>query len=118
MKIRWTKVAQQAALMPAVAVTLTAFVGSVLWTIYVSFTNTKRFPDYSIAGLKQYFRLFNDELWSKSLENMFILGVGSLASVVLGFSLAALIDKDCIRSELPWRRLSFLSSRDGGSACG
>jgi glucose/mannose transport system permease protein len=101
MKIRWSKVAPQAALMPAVAVTLTAFVGSVLWTIYVSFTNTKRFPDYSIAGLKQYFRLFNDELWSKSLENMFILGVGSLASVVLGFILAALIDKDCIRSELP-----------------
>jgi glucose/mannose transport system permease protein len=98
MKIRWSKVAPQAALMPAVAVTLAAFVGSVLWTIYVSFTNTKRFPDYSIAGLKQYFRLFNDELWSKSLENMFILGVGSLASIVLGFILAALIDKE-VRGE-------------------
>jgi glucose/mannose transport system permease protein len=98
MKIRWSKVAPQAALMPAVAVTLTAFVGSVLWTIYVSFTNTKRFPDYSIAGLKQYFRLFNDELWSKSLENMFILGVGSLGSIVLGFILAALIDKE-VRGE-------------------
>lgn len=50
MKIRWSKVAPQVALMPAVAVTLTTFVGAVIWTIYVSFANTKRFPDYSIAG--------------------------------------------------------------------
>jgi glucose/mannose transport system permease protein len=98
MKIRWSKVAPQVALMPAIGVTLTAFVGAVIWTIYVSFTNTKRFPDYSIAGLKQYLRLFSDELWTRSLENMLILGIGSLASIVLGFVLAALIDKE-VRGE-------------------
>ena len=82
------------ALAPAVAVTLTAFTGAVLWTIYISFTNSKRFPDYAMTGMKQYFRLFNDELWIRSLENMLILGVGSLASIVLGFILAALIDRE------------------------
>jgi len=86
------------ALMPAVAVTLTAFAGAVLWTIYISFTNSKRFPDYAMTGMKQYFRLFNDELWIRSLQNMLILGVGSLASIVLGFILAALIDRE-VRGE-------------------
>jgi glucose/mannose transport system permease protein len=94
MKIRWSRVAPQVALAPAVAVTLTAFTGAVLWTIYISFTNSKRFPDYAMTGMKQYFRLFNDELWIRSLENMLILGVGSLASIVLGFILAALIDRE------------------------
>ena len=83
---------------PAVLVTLIAFVGAVGWTIYLSFTTSKRFPDYTLAGLKQYFRLFNDELWTKSLENMLVLGLGSLASIVFGFILAALINKE-IRGE-------------------
>src|SRR5215471_793714 len=98
MKIRWSRVAPQVALMPAVAVTLTAFAGAVLWTIYISFTNSKRFPDYTLTGMKQYFRLFNDELWIRSLQNMLILGVGSLASIVLGFILAALIERE-VRGE-------------------
>ena len=98
MKIRWSRVAPQVALMPAVAVPLTAFEGAVLWTIYLSFTNSKRFPDYAMTGMKQYFRLFNDELWIRSLQNMLILGVGSLASIVLGFILAALIDRE-VRGE-------------------
>jgi glucose/mannose transport system permease protein len=98
MKIRWSRVAPQVALAPAVVVTLTAFAGAVLWTIYISFTNSKRFPDYAMTGMKQYFRLFNDELWIRSLENMLILGVGSLASIVLGFILAALIDRE-VRGE-------------------
>ena len=96
--IRWSKVAPQLALTPAVLVTLVAFVGAVGWTIYLSFTSSKRFPDYTLAGLKQYFRLFSDELWTKSLENMVVLGLGSLASIVLGFILAALINKE-IRGE-------------------
>ena len=78
--------------------TLIAFVGAVGWTIYLSFTTSKRFPDYTLAGLKQYFRLFNDELWTKSLENMLVLGLGSLASIVFGFILAALINKE-VRGE-------------------
>ncbi|MBV8351740.1 MAG: sugar ABC transporter permease [Verrucomicrobia bacterium] len=96
--VRWSKVAPQLALIPAVLVTLTAFAGAVGWTIYLSFTNTKRFPDYALVGWKQYFRLFNDELWIRSIQNMVILGLGSLASIVLGFILAALIDKE-VRGE-------------------
>jgi glucose/mannose transport system permease protein len=80
--------------MPALAVTLTAFVGAIIWSVYLSFTASRRFPDYGLVGLKQYSRLFNDDAWTMSLKNMVILGVGSLLSIVLGFLLAALIDRE------------------------
>ena len=48
MAIRWTRIAPQIALTPALAVTLVAFVGSILWTIYLSFTRSRRVPDYAI----------------------------------------------------------------------
>src|SRR5439155_1710977 len=94
MAVRWSRVAPQAALVPALAVTLTAFVGAIIWSVYLSFTASRRFPDYALAGLKQYDRLFNDDAWTVSLKNTVILGVGSLLSIVLGFLLAALIDKE------------------------
>jgi glucose/mannose transport system permease protein len=87
-------VAPQLALTPATLITLAIFIGGVLWTIDLSFTGSRRFPDYDLIGLKQYRRLFNDDLWNQSLINMVILGVGSLLSIVVGFLLAALIDKE------------------------
>jgi glucose/mannose transport system permease protein len=94
MYLRWSKIAPQLALTPAVVVTAVAFVGAVLWTVYLSFTGSRRFPDYEFIGGRQYLRLFNDDAWKTSLENMVILGVGSLLSIVLGFLLAALIDRE------------------------
>jgi glucose/mannose transport system permease protein len=94
MTIRWSRVAPQVALTPALAVTAVAFIGAILWSIYLSFSASRRFPDYTFAGLKQYERLFNDDAWFISLKNMVILGVGSLLSIVLGFLLAALIDRE------------------------
>src|SRR5260221_8639216 len=94
MALRWSRVAPQIALAPATVVTLTAFIGAILWSVYLSFSASRRFPDYAIVGLKQYQRLFNDDGWTMSLKNMVILGVGSLLSIVLGFLLAALIDRE------------------------
>lgn len=96
--MRWSRVAPRLALAPAGAVTLVAFAGSILWTIYLSFTASRRFPDYEFVGLKQYARLFSDPKWTGALWNMGILGIGSLASIVIGFLLAALIDRE-VRGE-------------------
>ena len=52
MKIRWSRVAPQLALTPAVAVTLIAFFGAILWTVYLSFTASRRFPDYDDRRLQ------------------------------------------------------------------
>lgn len=92
--MRWSRVAPRFALAPAGAVTLVAFVGSILWSIYLSFTASRRFPDYEFVGLKQYARLFSDPKWTGALWNMGILGIGSLASIAIGFVLAALIDRE------------------------
>jgi glucose/mannose transport system permease protein len=94
MAIRWRRIVPQVALVPALMVTLTAFVGAIVWSVYLSFTASRRFPDYNLVGFKQYQRLFNDAGWVVSLENMVILGVGSLLSIVFGFLLAALIDRE------------------------
>ena len=53
MGIRWSRTSPQLALTPALLVTFVCFFGAILWTIYMSFTNSRRFPDYQIdwAGL-------------------------------------------------------------------
>jgi glucose/mannose transport system permease protein len=102
MGVRWSRVAPQLALTPALAVTAVAFIGAICWSLYLSFTVSRRFPDYSFAGLRQYERLFNDPAWVISLKNMVILGIGSLLSIVLGFLLAALIDRE-IRGKAVFR---------------
>lgn len=94
MAVKWSRVAPQIALTPSLAVTLTAFVGAILWSVYLSFSRSRRFPDYEFAGFRQYHRLFNDDAWAISLKNMVILGVGSLLAIVVGFLLAALIDRE------------------------
>ena len=66
MKIRWSKVAPQLALTPALAVTFAGFFVAILWTVYLSFTASRRFPDYTLVGFKQYVRLFRDEHVARS----------------------------------------------------
>jgi glucose/mannose transport system permease protein len=97
MAIRWSRWSPQLALVPAVAVTLVAFVGAIGWTSIMSLTRSKRFPDYTIdwaAWGRQYDRLFKDDGWAQSLHNLGILGAGSALAIVFGFILAAMIDRE------------------------
>ena len=97
MSIRWTRVAPQLALSPALAVTTVAFLGSILWTIYLSLTRSRRVPDYSIdwsEWSRQYGRLFADDGWRIALWNLVTLGIGSALAIVFGFILAAMIDRE------------------------
>src|SRR3569833_3908995 len=96
MAVRWSRWSPQFALIPAVAVTVVAFIGAIVWTIWLSLTNSKRFPDYGLQEdlWKQYGRLFKDGAWIISLKNMVILGLGSCLAIVFGFILAALIDRE------------------------
>lgn len=94
---RWSKVAPQLALTPAVIVTLIAFVGSIGWTIFMSFTGSRRFPEYAIdpSGWgSQYVRLFGNASWQTSLANLVILALGSALAIVVGFILAALVERE------------------------
>jgi glucose/mannose transport system permease protein len=95
--MRWSRLSPQAALMPAVAVTLVAFVGSIVWTIYLSFTRSRRLPEYEVDWTewsRQYGRLIEDSAWQIALQNLIVLGLGSALAIVFGFVLAAMIDRE------------------------
>jgi glucose/mannose transport system permease protein len=97
MAIRTSRLTPQLALTPALAITLVAFFGAIAWTIYMSFTRSRRFPDYQIdpeGWARQYTRLFNDGAWATSLRNLVILGIGSALAIVFGFVIAALINRE------------------------
>lgn len=97
MAVRWSRLSPQIALAPAVLITLVAFVGAILWTIYISFTPSRRFPEYAINWERwdrHYVRLFKDRAWDISLDNLLVFGIGSMLTIVVGFILAAMIDRE------------------------
>ena len=95
LKMSW--IAPRVALAPALIVTFVAFFLSMLWTIYMSFTRSRRLPDYAIdfnEWGRQYNRLFKDDAWATSLTNLVILGLGSMLAIVFGFLLAVLVNRE------------------------
>ncbi len=46
MAVRWSRVAPQIALMPALLLVAVGFVGTIGWTILISFTKSRRFPEF------------------------------------------------------------------------
>jgi len=97
MAVRWSRVAPQIALMPAALFVLVGFAGTIGWTIFISFTRSRRFPEYTIDPARwadQYVRLFNDPAWMTSLRNLIILAIGSALAIVFGFLLAAMVERE------------------------
>lgn len=83
------------AAIPMVTVALVIFVGCTLWTIYHSFTRSRLLPSPDKwVGLDNYERLWSENRWLISIENLAIYGICSLIlSFVIGFVLAALLDR-------------------------
>ncbi|MDT1985943.1 MAG: sugar ABC transporter permease [Planktomarina sp.] len=83
------------AALPMIATALVIFVGCTLWTIYHSFTRSRLLPaPEKWVGLKNYDRLWGENRWLISIENLAIFGACSLVlSLVIGFTLAALLDR-------------------------
>jgi len=82
------------ALLPMLATVCLAYLGAFAWTFYVSLTNSRSIASSKFVGMAQYERLFNNERWLLSLNNLVIFGVlFILACMVIGFLLAACIDR-------------------------
>ena len=97
MSVRWNWVSPRIALIPALAITVIAFFGAIIWTVWISFTRSRRFPDYAIDladWTRQYERLFGDNAWQTALQNVFVLALGSALAIVFGFILAAMIERE------------------------
>src|SRR5262245_66644023 len=74
-----------------------------LWTLRVSLTSSRTFAVDDYVGLAQYARLFANERWLLSLENLAVYGVIFVAGcLLLGLVLAVLIDRQ-VRAEAALR---------------
>ena len=50
-------------LAPTFVSTIITIYGFILWTTWISFTNSKMLPRYELKGLVQYAKLFANERW-------------------------------------------------------
>ncbi|MHA4871202.1 carbohydrate ABC transporter permease [Duganella sp. PWIR1] len=87
-------VAAYIAILPMALTVLLAYLGTMLWTARVSVSSSRTFPASDFVGASQYIRLFNNERWLLSLQNVAVYGVLFIAAcLILGFLLAVFIDQ-------------------------
>jgi glucose/mannose transport system permease protein len=108
MAFRRTKLAPLVALTPAVLITAVAFLGAIVWTVYLSFTDSRIFPKYALAAnwSRQYERLLYDKAWAGALGNVLTLSAGGALAIAFGFVVAALVERESRRES--WFRTIFL----------
>jgi glucose/mannose transport system permease protein len=82
------------ALLPMILTVVFAYLGTMVWTARVSMSNSRTFPSGDFAGFTQYVRLFNNDRWLMSLQNIVIYGACFIvACMVTGLLLAIFIDQ-------------------------
>jgi glucose/mannose transport system permease protein len=88
------KLVPWSALLPMALVVLVGYLGTALWTLRVSLSSSRTFPNDDFVGLAQYERLFDNERWLLSLQNLAVYGVLFIvACIAIGFLLAVFIDQ-------------------------
>ena len=89
---RW--LAPVLAMSPTIVKVAAVFVGCLLWTVFVSFTDSRSIPDLTWSGVGQWTRLFTDYRWRAALNHMFVFGALYIAGcLLLGYVLAVFIDQ-------------------------
>ena len=89
------KVVPFAALLPMALTVIVAYLGTVLFTLAMSLTNSRSFPSDKFVGMAQYTRLFENDRWLLSMHNLAIYGVLFIAAcLIIGFLLAVFIDQN------------------------
>jgi glucose/mannose transport system permease protein len=73
--------------------------GFFVWTLYLSFTNSRMMPVYQLIGFDAYRKLWSQPTWYTALENLAIFGTLYIGiCIALGLLLAILLDQK-IRGE-------------------
>ena len=82
------------ALLPAAATALFIYLGTMVWTVWLSFTPSRLVPINTFTGPGQYVRLFGDMRWQVSTANVAIYLVILIGlSLVIGTFLAISLDQ-------------------------
>ncbi|QTF10122.1 sugar ABC transporter permease [Brenneria izadpanahii] len=96
------------ALSPMLIVVLVAYIGSILWTVRLSMTNSRLLPTDDFVGLLQYRRLFANDQFYQSVIHLTMFGaVYIIGCLALGFLLAVFIDQQ-VRGESALRAIFLL----------
>ncbi len=106
MRSRLSEALPKLVLAPSFIAIVVFVYGFIVWTIYLSFTNSKAFPNYILTGTRAYDRLWRwtfesdpPSSWYTSITNMAIFGVLYIGiALAVGLMLAILIDQK-IRGE-------------------
>ncbi|MEJ0002667.1 MAG: sugar ABC transporter permease [Pararobbsia sp.] len=70
------------------------YLGTMAWSARISMSSSRTFPADDFVGLTQYTRLFDNDRWIVSLQNIVLYGVLFIAAcLVIGFLLAVFIDQ-------------------------
>ncbi len=86
-------------LAPSFAAVLLFVYGFILFSVYLSFTNSRLLPSFDLIGLENYRRLFGQPNWWTALSNLAIFGgLYIVICTVMGLFLAILLDQK-IRGE-------------------
>jgi glucose/mannose transport system permease protein len=93
------------ALLPTALVVLVVYIGCMLWTVRLSFTSSTLLPKLDWVGFAQYSRLFVNDRFVTSAENIVIFGALFISGcLILGFLLAVFIDQN-VRGESVFRTM-------------
>ena len=91
------------ALLPMAIVVIFAYLGTMAWSVRLSFSSSKLLPRYDFVGLNQYLTLFDTPRWLTSLGNLAIIAFFFLLiCFLLGTLLAIFIDQN-VRGESLFR---------------
>ena len=86
-------------LSPSLALVLLFVYGFILFTVYLSFTDSRILPSYGWVGLENYSKLWRLSHWETSLKNLVVYAVLYISiSTVVGLTLAIFLDQK-IRGE-------------------
>ncbi|MDD7910949.1 sugar ABC transporter permease [Pseudovibrio exalbescens] len=91
---RLSTVLPQLVVAPSFLLILFFVYGFIIWTGYISFTNSRMLPSYELEGFRQYLRLFAMDRWDVAFNNLLIFGGFYISlSIVIGCLLAVLLDQ-------------------------
>lgn len=94
-KWRFTKddLTARIVLMPTLILTFVFVYAFIIFTIYISFTNSRLMPSYEWVGLQNYVKMFKLSHWHTALKNFAIFSVLYIfIATLLGLFLAILVD--------------------------
>lgn len=89
----------KAVLSPSIVLVAIFVYGFILFTFYLSFTDSRILPSYGLVGWENYEKLFRIRAWSTAITNLLIFsGLYIGICVVIGLMLAILLDQK-VRAE-------------------